>query len=261
MRNKLFFFLVQLILLFLLSVASFANDGDVRFEQKLGTQLSPQTSVFNERGLSEPLGNYFGKKPIILSFVYYGCPNLCTLVLNGLADAVQSSGLHPGRDVTLMSISIDPKEKPSLSLAKKRSYLARILQTGDENPAWHFLTAPQSSIQSLTSASGFHFKYDPLSQEYNHPSGIIILTAEGTISRYFFGIRFDPADLKAAISDAGLGKSHRTLTEVILNCFHYSPTGKYGNLIITLLQAVSLMTVVALSMLLLRLGPKKVVHD
>ncbi len=240
---------------FFFATSVFASGEDVRFEQKLGTALSPQTQVMSEQGAVRPLGDYFGTKPIILSFVYYGCPNLCTLVLNGLATSIQESGIQPGRDVELLSVSIDPNERPSLSLAKKRTYLARLGQTGDDNPAWHFLTATPNAIDSLTQASGFHYKYDPISRQFNHPSGIIVLSPKGVISRYFFGIRFNSIELKTALNEATLGKSHRTLSEVILNCFHYDPqTGKYGSLIISLLQGFSLFTVFLLGVLFLRLS-------
>jgi protein SCO1/2 len=235
----------------------------VRFEQKLGTQLPASVQLIDEHGQIRQLATFLGHKPLILSFVYYGCPNLCTLVLNGLVGAINDSGLRPGKDVDFLSVSIDPNEKPPLSLAKKRTYLARIGQTGDENPSWHFLTATESTIQTLTAAAGFHFKYDSIAQEYNHPSGLIVLSPKGVVTRYFFGIRFNPEELKAAVSDASVGKTHKTLTEIILNCFHYSPkTGKYGSLIITILQWLSLATVLALIALLLRLAlmPKKVIH-
>jgi protein SCO1/2 len=247
----------------LLSYSCFASVQDVRFEQKVGSQMPATVQVIDEHGRAAPLETFFGDKPLILSFVYYGCPNLCTLVLNGLVGAMNESGLKAGKDVNLLSISIDPNEKPSLSLAKKRTYLARLEQTGDDNAAWHFLTASASNIQTLTQAAGFHFKYDKLTQEFNHPSGLLILSPKGAITRYFFGIQFNPEDLKTAVKDAAQGKTYKTLTEVILNCFHYSPqTGKYGSLIIRILQGVSLVTVLALIALLLRLAlvPKKVLH-
>jgi protein SCO1/2 len=256
MKNK------GLLIFFLLWSSCFAED--VRFEQKLGARLPAETEVINEQGKLTRFGDYIGDKPTILSFAYYGCPNLCTLVLNGLATAVEASGLTPGRDVKLVSVSIDPREKSSLSLAKKRTYLARLGQAGDENPSWHFLTADDTSIQALTKASGFHYKYDPVSEEYNHPSGIIVLSPEGVISRYFFGIQFDPAELKSAIQEAKLGKSHPSLTEVVLNCFHYHPeTGRYGAFILKLLQWVSAITITALAILLVRLSTvsKKVAHE
>jgi protein SCO1/2 len=236
----------------------------VRFDQEIGAHLPAQVAVIDEQGQLIHLEDIMGKRPSILSFVYYGCPNLCTLVLNGLTEAVRSSGLQPGQDFNVLSLSIDPKEKPALALAKKRTYLARLGQTGDENPSWHFLTAPQTSIDFLTRWAGFHYQYDSINQEFNHPSGIIILTPDGVISRYFFGIRFEPDALREAIGEASQGKFHRTLKEIILNCFHYNPTsGKYGNLIIKILQAVSFVSLMALLALLIRLSlpPKRPVHE
>ena len=247
-----------LLSIFLLSLTVLCHAGDVEqigFDQKIGAVLPTKAPLLDETGKVVNLGQYLGNKPIILSFVYFGCPNLCTLVLNGIVDSLGSAGLNPGKDVQILSISINPNEKPSLALAKKRTYLARFGQTGDENLAWHFLTASEEVIQVLTAQAGFHFKYDPISQEYNHPSGFVLLSPSGKISRYFFGLRFDPKELTKAISDASLGRSRKTIAEIILNCFHYRPeNGKYGKIITLLLQWASLVTIVSLGGLFVWLG-------
>jgi protein SCO1/2 len=241
-------------------VSAYASEeGEIRLEQKLGTSLSGSAILKDEAGRSVNLGSYFGHKPILLSFVYFKCPNLCTLVLNQIVEAIHLGGLKPGDDVELLSISINPNETPALALAKKRTYLARLGLVGDENPAWHFLTAHADVIQTLTEEAGFHFKYDPASEEYNHPSGFILLTSQGKISGYFSGVRFDPNELKSAVKIAALGETHKNLTEIILNCFHYLPEqGKHGKLIVLILQGTSLLTLAGMGGLFIWMSRKRI---
>jgi protein SCO1/2 len=249
-----------------------AGIDDVRFEQKINQKLfdrkksgkegeeTPADDLLkDENGIPVQIDQLVGNRPVILSFLYFKCPNLCSLVLNGVVDAVKSSGLEPGRDVDLLSVSINPEEKSELALAKKRTYLARLGLYGDDNPVWHFLTGSQESIKKVTELAGFHYQYDPISKEFAHPSGFLVLTPSGKISRYFSGIRFSPGELKAAILDAREERAKKTLLDVVLNCFHYNPeTGKYGKLIGLVLQGAGLLTVAGLGALfvVLRFRPR-----
>jgi protein SCO1/2 len=240
------------------SVPSAAVPNEVRWEQKVGAGLSLNVPVLDEKGRLTSLAPLLRQKPLLLTFVYFRCPNLCTLVLNGIVDALRAGTLKVGRDFNLASISINPEESSNLALTKKRSYLARLDQAGDDNPVWRFLTAPETTIRTLTDEAGFHFKYDPVTHDYAHPSGFIVLTPTGRISRTFFGIRFDPLEIRQAISDASIEQSHRNFTEIILNCLHYNPEqGRYGPLIQRLLQVLGLLTVVMVGGLLFALSRRR----
>ena len=221
-----------------------------RFEQKLGNALqafpqafpqnSPQNSPQNylgsfkdEYGRSHPLSAYFGSVPVILVFTYYRCPNLCTLVLNGLVEALQKIPDQLGTDYQVLTVSIDSKEKPPLAFSKKLTYLARLGKVEHKIPMpntpayfsapWHFLTGEEPQIRDLADAAGFNYRQDPISKEYSHPSGIIVLTPNGIISKYLFGIQFDAQDLHEALLKARKNQQSSWTEEILLYCFHYNP--------------------------------------
>ena len=152
-----------------------------------------------------PLGSYFGARPVVLVFVYYECPMLCTLVLNALASSLDVMSLEPGKDFDVVTISFDPRETPALAAAKKATYLQRYKRPGAA-AGWHFLTGTQSSIDRATKAAGFRFVWDDGLKQFAHPTGIIVLTPDGRIARYLFGIDYGPRDLRLALVDASAGK-------------------------------------------------------
>jgi protein SCO1/2 len=235
-------------LLFLLPAVS--GQADVRFEQKLGAKLPLETPVTDETGKTLPLGVFFRGKPVLLVFAYYGCPNLCTLVLNGLVEAMKK--LSPDYDV--LTLSIDPTERPPLALAKQRSYLARAGQARKKDASWHFLTADSASIAALTQAAGFHFQYDPISRQYDHPSGVIVVSPRGVLSQYFFGIHFPPDRLAHAIRDASRSKVGKEIDEILLYCFHYEPSStRVGSITLLVIRVFGLLGVGALAGLLIHL--------
>jgi protein SCO1/2 len=222
------------------------------FNQKLGARLPFNALVTDEYGVQRELGSLFHARPVILVFAYYQCPNLCTLILNGLATAVTPIANRLGQDFDILTLSINPKEKPPLALAKKRSYLARIGKTEEsEAKTWHFLTAEESQIHELTDAAGFKYSKDPLSGEYSHPSGIVIVSASGMISQYFFGISFDTEKLRQSIKVAQSEKQGGIVDSILLYCFHYNPLkSRNGALIMKTIRIVGTSCLAALVLFL-----------
>src|SRR5438270_1581207 len=170
-----------------------AGLAEVRFEQKPGSQISTGLRFKDETGSEVSLTQFFGSKPVILVFDYYECPMLCTLVLNGLVESLQDIRWTAGKEFEVISLSINPRETAELAAAKKRTYLKRY---GREDAArgWHFLVGETEAIATVTGQCGFHFAYDPASKQYAHPSGFVVLTPQGKISRYFFGVTFPAQD-------------------------------------------------------------------
>jgi protein SCO1/2 len=217
----------------------------IAFDEKPGAVLSLDLPFRDENGKSVRLGDYFDKRPVILVLCYYGCPMLCTLVLNGLVGGLQDIKPEINQDYVVVNVSIDPHEKPELAAAKKNSYITRFgrLQAA---AGWHFLTGDQSAIQQLAAEVGFNYEYDAASHQYAHPSGILILSSKGKISHYLTGVVFSKADLTKALSDATEEKVGSPVEQIFLLCFRYSPmTGKYSGLILTLVRLVSIGVVLA----------------
>lgn len=230
-----------------------AAQEKVYFEQKIGSTLPLQTQFTNSRGDSLPLSLIAGDKPHILVFSYYRCPNLCTLVLNGLVEAMKKIPQKLGKDYDVITISIDPKERASLALMKQRTYLARYGETTSQD--WHFLVGQSASIRSATNSTGFHYERDSLSGEYNHPSGIMILSPKGKIIRYQFGIQYDPKTLSESLEDAKLGRLGSLAEEILLYCFHYSPSAnKNGKTVMAVVRLVGFIGAIGLLVLLVYLS-------
>jgi protein SCO1/2 len=224
----------------------------VAFDQKLGAQISLNLSFRDEDGKSVKLAEYFGKNPVILDLGYYKCPMLCTAVLNGMMLGLQDMDLQMGRDFEVINISIDPSETPDLAAAKKTSYLTRY---GHAQAAahWHFLTGNEPEIRKLAAEVGFKYVYDPEIRQYAHPSGIIVLTPDGKVSHYLFGVVFGGRDLKDALTDAKDAKVGSPIQQLFLLCFHYSPlTGKYSGAIMTVVRLLSVGVLLSLVVLIAR---------
>ncbi len=223
---------------------------DVGIEQRLNQQAPLDLTFRDEAGRAVRLGDYFGKRPVVLSLVYYDCPMLCTLVLNGLVRALRAVSFEPGRDFESVTVSFDPRETPALAAAKKQTYLERYRRAGAEG-GWHFLTGGQEAVRRLTEAVGFRYTFDPQTGQFAHASAIMVLTPEGRLSRYFYGIEYSARDLRLGLVEASAGKIGSPVDQVLLYCFHYDPqTGKYGMVIMNTVRAAGLATVLALGMLL-----------
>ena len=230
---------------------------EIRFDQKLDAQLPLDLRFRDEHGARLELGDALDGKPVILVLGYYECPMLCSLVLNGLVKGMQELKLEVGRDFDVIMISIDPQETPALAAAKKRTYLKRYGRTRDPS-GWHFLTGDESEIGLVTGATGFHYAYDAGLAQYAHPSGLIVLTPHGKVSRYLFGVDYPAKDLDAALREAGSNRIGSPIRQFILLCFHYQPlTGKYGDLIMGAVRASGIVTILAVAGIIAMLGRRR----
>ncbi len=226
----------------------------ITFDQHIGQPISRDLTFRDSRGQTVRLGDYFGNKPLLLVLGYYHCPMLCTLINDGMIESLQELRLNVGKDFNIVSVSIDPNETPQLAAAKKVQYLKRYGRPAADD-GWHFLVGDRNSIVQLTNEAGFRFAYAPESGEYAHPSGFIVLTPEGKISRYLFGVNFDARELLTAITAAANRQQGSAVQRLALLCFHYNPiTGKYGALIMTSLRVSSVATVCGIIALILYLG-------
>ena len=223
---------------------------DVGIEQHLGEEL-PLDAVFrDEAGRQVRLGDYFGRQPVVVALVYYRCPMLCTQVLNGFLKSSQAIPPEIGRDYQVVTVSFDPRETPPLAAEKKDRYVRAYRRPGAAE-GWHFLTGDQASIDRLTKAVGFHYRYDDGSAQFAHASGITLATPEGKLARYFYGIEYEPRDLQLGLVESSAGKVGSPVDQVLLLCFHYDPmTGRYGLAISGALKAGGLLTVGTLAVFL-----------
>jgi protein SCO1/2 len=218
----------------------------VDFEQKLNAQLPLGLLFRDEHDRPVTLGSYFGRRPVVLSLVYYDCPMLCTLALNGQVRAFRAMNLDIGRDYDVVTVSIDPSEKPVLAAAKKAVYLSSYRRAGAEN-GWHFLTGSEPAIHALAGAVGFHYEYDPESKQYAHATGLMVVTPQGRIAAYQFGVEYSPRDLRLALVGASRERIGTPVDRVLLYCFHYDPTtGKYSLAVLNLVRAGAVLTFLAL---------------
>ena len=219
---------------------------EIGFDQNIGQQLPLDAEVIDESGRPVPIGGYFGARPVVLVFAYYSCPMLCSQVVNGLASSVDVLSLQPGRDFDVVVVSFDPRDTPETAATKKAQYLERYTNDGAA-AASHFLTASQASIDRLTKAAGFRYTWDAQTQQFAHPTGIIVVTPDGHMARYLFGIEYGPRDLRFALVEASAGKVGSVADTLLLYCYHYDPmTGRYGVAVMRTLRIAGASTAIAL---------------
>jgi protein SCO1 len=219
---------------------------DVGIEQRQGTPLPLDALFRDESGREVRLGEYFADKPVVLAFVQYRCPMLCTLVLNGFLKSSQGMPLEIGRDYQVVTVSFDPREGPELASEKKKHYVRSYRREGAAE-GWHFLTGDQQAIDRLTQAVGFRYHYDPQSDQFAHASGIVVATPDGRLARYLYGIEYSPHDLRLGLVESSAGRIGSPVDQVLLLCYHYDPlTGKYGLAIAGALRIAGTLTVLAL---------------
>jgi protein SCO1/2 len=224
---------------------------EVGVDQKLNKQIPLDLTFRDEHGQPVQLRDYFGQKPVIISLVYYDCPMLCTQVLNGLESSLKLLPMDIGKQFNVVTVSIDPTERPVLAEAKQALYTGIYGRPGAA-AGWHFLTGNEPQIRQLADALGFRYAYDPDSKQFAHASAITLLTPEGKISRYFYGIQYASRDLRLGLVEASKGKIGTPVDQVLLFCYHYDPvTGKYGLLISRVIQAAGALTVLAIGILML----------
>ena len=224
---------------------------NVGIEQHLDAQVPPNLAFTDDSGRAVHLGDYFGKKPLILNLVYYNCTMLCGEALAGLTGAMKMIKFDVGNQFDVVTVSFNPQETPALAAEKKQDYLKRYGRPGAAD-GWHFLTGPPESINALTKAVGFQYQYDPNIKQYAHATAIMVLTPQGRISRYFYGVDFPPKDLRMGLVEASAGKIGNPIDQVLLYCYHYNPaTGKYGAVITNILRLGAGVTILLLGGMIL----------
>jgi len=211
----------------------------IGIEQHLGATLPLDTQFTNDQGERLPLRAYFSQRPVVLALVYYSCPMLCSQILSGLVAGLRPLSLEPGRDFNVVAISINPRETVR-DAAEARDTYSRKYSRKAGSAGWHFLVGSESAIEAVTQAVGFHYRYDAASKMYIHASGVEILTAEGRLASYLYGVYFQPKDLKLGLIEASGNRIGSPADQVLLFCYHYDPSvGKYGLAILNLLRAAS----------------------
>ena len=220
--------------------------NDVGIDQKLDAQLPADLTFKDENGATVQLGQYFGKRPMILTLVYYKCPMLCTMVLNDLNRVMGAMPLNLGEQFDIVTVSFDPTETPDLAAKKKHQYVHSYGRPHAEE-GWHFLTGDEASIKKLTDTVGFRYAWDPKWQQFAHASGIMVLTPEGKVSKYFYGVEYSALDLRLALTEAGKGKTGSLSEITLLYCFHYDPaTGRYSLIVTRFVQLGAILTMATL---------------
>jgi protein SCO1/2 len=209
---------------------------DVTFEQRLDTRLPLDARFRDEAGRDVTLGDYFGTRPVVLAFVYYSCPMLCTQVLNGVSSAVKAMPFTPGKDFDVVYVSFDPRDTPQAAAAKKQAQLADYKQDATA-AGWHYLTGAEASIARVTSAAGFSYRWDEASGQFAHVSGVLVTTPDGRLSRYFYGVEYSPKALRMALVESGEGRIGSAVDKLLLYCYHYDPrSGRYGLIAMNLVR-------------------------
>ena len=223
---------------------------EVGFDQNLDQLLPLDVEMKDEHGRTVTIGEYFGARPVVLAFVYYGCPMLCLQSLSSLASTLGVMSESPGTDFEVVSISIDPRETPEMALEKKAHYVERSGKPSIAN-GWHYLTGSETAIQRLTRAAGFRYVWDERTQQYAHPAGIVVATPQGRVSRYLFGIDYGPRDLRLAVLDAAGEEIGSPLAKALLYCYHYDlSTGRYSLAIMRIVRLAGAATVLSLGTLI-----------
>jgi protein SCO1/2 len=238
---------------------------DVGIDQLLNNQVPLDLEFRDENGRAVKLAEYFKDKPVVLSLVYYDCPQLCSQVLTALLGTLKTLPMTPGKDFVNLTVSFDPREKPELAAAKRTEYLRRLNKPGAE-AGWHFLTGEEPAIRALARAVGFRYVWDPVMKQYAHASGIIVLTPRGKVSRYLYGIgtsplggppEYPPRDLRFSLLDASGGKIGSLADQAILYCYMYDPErGTYNLVVMRLLRIFGGMTLLTLAGLIFYLRRK-----
>jgi len=219
---------------------------EIAFDQKLGAQLPLDLRFTDDAGKTVRLGDYFGQRPVVMLITYYNCTMLCPLLLDGLVRALRPISFDIGKQFTVLTVSINPRETPAIAASRKELYVQRYGRPGADR-GWHFLTGKADAIAALTQPIGFRFVYDKKKDEYAHASGIVVFTPEGKAARYLYGVEFSPRDMRLALIEATNHTIGNPVDQIMLYCFHYDPlTGKYGVVIMNVLRLAGSATVAVL---------------
>jgi protein SCO1/2 len=229
---------------------------DVKIDQKLNQQLPLGLTYRDESGRDVKLGEFFGRKPVVLAFVYYDCPMLCTQVLNGMVTSFRVLPFEIGKEYDVVTISFDPRETPALAQKKKNVYVNYLPEKmrADAANGWHFLTGDETNIQKITEAAGFHYRYDENTKQFAHASGIMLATSAGKLSRYYYGIEYPARDLRLGLIETAENKIGSPVDQLLLYCYHYDPaSGKYGAVVMNIVRIAGVLTLIGIAALLLLL--------
>jgi protein SCO1 len=219
--------------------------GKIGIDQRLNHQVPLDLPFVDENGKEVRLGDFFGKRPVILALVYYECPMLCTQVLNGVTGALKAISFDVGKEFDVVAVSINPKEGPGLASQKKQAYIERYGRP-QTAAGWHFLTGREENIQTLAAAVGFRYVYDEEIKQYAHGAGVELITPKGVIARYYYGIEYSPRDIRLGVVEASEERVGSPIDNVLLLCYHYDPaTGKYGAAAIKMVRIGAVLTIAA----------------
>ncbi|GAB4424807.1 MAG: SCO family protein [Anaerolineae bacterium] len=222
-----------------------------QFDQNLNAQLPLDLTFTDSTGQPVTLGEYFGDKPVVLSLGYYECPMLCSLVRNGLFDSLQKLDFTIGEDFQVVVVSIDPDETPQIAEVKRRASMMEYGRSTSPD-GWNFLVGSEENIKQLADTVGFKYAYDPRIDEYVHPSGVMIITPQGRVARYFYGIEYPATDLRLGLVEASDNKIGSPVDQLLLTCYHYDPvSGEYTLAIMNIIRIVGVTTVLIIGGLLL----------
>jgi protein SCO1/2 len=231
--------------------------GQVGFDQRLDAQAPLDLQFRDERGNTVKLGDYFGQAPVVMVLAYYKCPNVCSVSLHQLSDALRELSFSAGKQYSVVAVSIDPSETPADAQHKKDEIVASYGRP-QEAGGWHFLVGAQPAIRTLAQTVGFRYAYDPVQHQFAHPIGSIVLTPRGKIARYFFGVGYQPRDVRLGLVEASANQIGSPVDQLLLRCFHYDPKlGKYDLAIMNVIRLASMATVMILGLsmaILLRRG-------
>lgn len=219
----------------------------VDVEEHLNARLPLEIPFTDEKGMRVPLARHVATgRPVVLYLGYYRCPMLCDKVLDGVIQALRATRLAPGRDFEVVTVSIDPRETPALARAKKQAYV-RSWGVEGASQGWHALTGEAPAIATLARALGFRYTYDSQQEQYAHPAVFYVVTPEGRIARYHYGVLYDPSTVRLSIIEASEGRAGTSLDRLILACYHYDPaTGTYAPAAIKLMRIGGVLTVLLL---------------
>ena len=219
---------------------------NVGFDPQLNAQIPLDLPFVDENGSNVQLRDYFKQKPVVLAFVYYGCPMLCNQVEQGVVGSLRMLSFTPGRDYEVVFVSFDPRESADMAAQKKKSALDHFRRP-ETASGWHFLTGTKESIDAATKAANFRYSFDTKTNLFAHASGIMLLTPDGRISRYFYGVEYPGRDMRLGLVDASAGKIGTPIDHVLLFCYQYDPSSAtYSASILKIIRLGGILTVLCI---------------
>lgn len=219
---------------------------NVGFEPPLNGPMPLDLAFRDETGRSVQLRDYFGPRPVVLAFVYYNCPMLCDQIQQGVVGVLRMLSFNPGRDYEVVFVSFDSRETPEMAAEKKKKAMAHFRRPETES-GWHFLTGSKESIEAATRAANFRFTFDAKSNLFAHASGVMVLTPDGRISRYFYGVEYPGRDMRLGLVEASAGKIGTPIDHVLLYCYHYDPAAAtYSASILKIIRLGGVLTILCI---------------